>query len=346
MILTATPLRVSLFGGGTDYPAFFEHTPGAVLGMAIKKFCYVGVKPLPIGQEAALEGKPLRYRVQYSHVDDCAEATQIKHPAVRAALKYLNIEDKLPLEFHCFSDLPGRAGLGGSSAFSVGLLLALRTMLNRPGTPHYTLTPGSAAALAAEATHLEQKVIAETVGCQDQVLTAHGGINMVTFQKDKFPQVSPLVVPASRAQALEEALFLVYSGTMRDAHVMAAKQIAAIPNHHAILCKMGSMAQVGAKILADPDRPLDMLGKMLDVAWHLKCLLCPEISNDNINALYKRGRAMGALGGKLLGAGGGGFFLFYVPEGRRTKFVEGINAPWCQFQVSPHGSHVVINNGH
>lgn len=345
MILTKTPLRVSLFGGGTDYPEFFNKVPGAVLGMAIDKFCYVGVKHMPPGQEST-PGTPLRYRVQYSKVDDCSEIEQIQHPAVRAALHHLKVESDVRLEFHCFSDLPGRSGLGGSSAFAVGVLHALRALLRRGyyakdlGGPYER--PINHADLAAEAIYLEQHVIKETVGCQDQVFAAYGGLNLITFTSVSPRTVTPIKMDEKRLQELEQSLVLVFSGTMRDAHLMAAKQVAQIPDKMTTLIKMAGMARVGAEILADPKRPLSELGEMLDEAWRLKRELCPEVTNNQIQSLYLRGKALGALGGKLLGAGGGGFFLFFVPPELQERFKLGIDAPCITFRVAPRGSCIII----
>lgn len=346
MILTKTPLRVSLFGGGSDYFEFFNKVPGAVLGMAINKFCYVGVKYMPPGQEAA-PGVPLRYRVQYSKVDDCSEVEQIKHPAVRAALKHLRVPSDIRLEFHCFSDLPGRSGLGGSSAFAVGVLHALHTLLQQGyraedlGGPYER--PINHADLAAEAIHLEQQVIRETVGCQDQVFAAYGGLNLITFSRSTPRTVTPLKLDVKRLEELERSLMLVYSGTMRDAHVMAAKQVAQINSKMTTLVKMVGMAHVGANILADPKRSLTEIGDMLNEAWRLKCELCPEVTSPAIHALYRKGLSLGALGGKLLGAGGGGFLLFFVPPDHQDRFVRGIEAPCVHVRMSPQGSQVIIN---
>lgn len=326
MILTATPLRVSLFGGGTDYPAWFKEHPGAVLGMAINKYCYVGVKHMPPGQE-------LRYRVQYSKVDDCQTVDEIQHPAVRGALKYFGLDT--PLEFHCFGDLPGRSGLGGSSAFTVGLVNSLRRLLN-----HTEIDPWL---LADEAIHIEQNVVKETVGCQDQVFAAHGGLRYITFNGSG-RTLRTLELQADRLRELEASLMLVYSGTMRDAHVMAAKQVASIPNKQAILRCMKSMADSGMSLLLD-HAPIEELGPMLNEAWELKKALCPEVSTPDIDQLYAKGLSCGALGGKLLGAGGGGYMLFFVPVGRGNGFINQIGAPCVRFHVAHSGTRLVISEG-
>lgn len=332
MILTATPLRVSLFGGGTDYPAWFNEQPGAVLGMAIDKYCYVGVKRMPPGQLTDGD-KGMRYRVQYSKVEDCQTVDEVRHPAVRGVLQHFQITD--PLEFHCFSDLPGRSGLGGSSAFTVGLIHALRRLLNLGGGE--LLDPWL---LATEATFLEQEVIREAVGCQDQVFAAHGGLLYITFSREG-RTLRTLRLPAERLQELESSLILVYSGTMRDAHLMAAKQIAAIPGKHLELARMKALADYGMEVLLN-HKPLVEVGRMLNEAWHLKRSLCSEVTTNDVDALYKRGLELGALGGKLLGAGGGGYLLFFVPHEVQAGFLAGIGAPCVRFRIAHAGTRVVI----
>lgn len=327
MILTQTPYRVSLFGGGTDYPAWFNEFPGAVLGMAIDKYCYVGVKHMPPGQN-------LRYRVQYSKVDDCQTAEEIKHPAVRGALRYFELDEAL--EFHCFGDLPGRSGLGGSSAFAVGLVHALKRLFAH----RFEYQACDPWLLADEAIFLEQEIIRETVGCQDQVFAAHGGLRYITFNQEG-RTLRTLELQLERLQELESSLVLVYSGTMRDAHVMAAKQVAAFPHKHTVLGRMKAMADEGMEVLLN-HRPLTRIGEMLNEAWELKRALCPEVSTPEIDHLYEHGLRCGALGGKLLGAGGGGYMLFFVPIDEREAFLADIGAPCVFFRVAHAGTRVII----
>ncbi len=326
MILTQQPLRVSLFGGSTDYPEYFIQHGGAVLGAAINQYVYVGIKPMPPGQD-------LRYRVQYSKVDDCQTVAEIKHPAIRSALQYYKIDT--PLEWHCFGDMPGRAGLGSSSAFCVGALKALQTHLDLPSSPYPT-------ELASEAIAFERYMIPETVGYQDQIFAAVGRINFITF--DRFgAQVQPLKLSAEREQELEQSLILVYSGSMRDAHLMAAKQVSAIPQSDKALSDLVELAHKGKEILLSENYPLKLIGTMLHDAWRAKKQLCPEVTTPNIDALYQRGLDCGAIGGKLLGAGAGGFMLFFVPPQQMLRFREKIGMPYAQFKVSKSGSRIILN---
>lgn len=335
MILTRTPLRVSLFGGGSDYVEHSAKHGGAVLGMAVNKYVYVGVKHMPPGQ--LMEGDiPIKYRVQYSKVDDCARIEDVRHPAVKAALKYFGVDT--PLEFHVFGDLPGRSGLGGSSAFSVGLLHALTRLLKLPS--HF-----DPLGWAAEAVAFEQHMIGEAVGVQDQIFAAVGGINFIEF--GEAASVNRVNLSPERTKELEEALILVYSGSMRDAHKMASAQIAKAEDNEARLKLMTDQAYIARDELQS-DVPLDTLGLRLDSMWKLKRELCPGMTSPEIDALYEDGKAAGALGGKLLGAGGGGFMLFYVPKDKQESFVTALTrhtplSHMVRFKVAAEGTKVVID---
>lgn len=348
MILTRTPYRVSLFGGGTDYPEYFlHHGEGACLGFAIDKYCYVGVKHMPPGQQLSM-GVPAHYRVQYSRVEDRGSVEEIRHPAIRGVLQYFGVSDDL--EFHCFGDMPGRAGLGGSGAFTVGLVHAMRRLFPNAGPQKdflpleipRNLSQFDPLYLAAEATFVEQKVIKEAVGCQDQLLCALGGIRLLQFTEQTRWHGPPLPIDNNRLEELLASLILVYSGTMRDAHAMAAEQIKEIPGKVTVLRMMARMAHIGADILNSNDK-LHIIGGMLDEAWHLKCRLCPQVSNNEIYTLYRRGKQEGAIGGKLLGAGGGGFMLFFVPPGKRAQFAREIGMPSATFGISDRGTSVVVD---
>lgn len=325
MILTQTPLRVSLFGGGSDYPEFFLEHSGAVLGMAINRYVFVAVQPMHPGQDS-------RYRVQYSKVDDCQTVAEIKHPAVRAALQYYGITE--PLEFHCFGDSPGRAGLGSSSAFCVGALKALQIHFNLPAT-------NSPLDLASEAISFERNLIPETVGFQDQIFAAVGGLNHITFGKTG-SIIHRLKLQPNRLHELEQSLVLVYSGSMRDAHRMAAKQVAEIPKKNSTLTDLVQLAHVGRDVLLDTNQSLSLIGEMLYDAWQAKIRLCPEVTTPDIDALYSRGIACGALGGKLLGAGGGGFMLFFVTPDKQSEFEVKIGVPCVKFKISQTGTRMVL----
>ncbi len=323
MILVQTPLRVSLFGGGSDYPEWFMEHQGAVLGMAIDQHTYVGIQSMHPGQE-------MRYRIQYGIIDNCQTVGEIKHPAIRAALQYYRIDE--PLEFHCFGEMPGRAGLGSSSSFCVGVLMALQE--------YFDLSRTTGLNLASEAISFERHVIPETVGFQDQIFAAVGGINFITFDRSG-SCIQRLHLSRERIEELEQSLILVYTGSMRDAHSMAEKQIAAIPRNQSAVADLVKMAREGKEILENPKQSLIHLGQLLDEAWRTKILLCPEVTNPVIDLLYSRGMECGAAGGKLLGAGAGGFILFFVPPEKREEFKAQIGNSHKQFKISDMGARKI-----
>lgn len=332
MILVRAPMRVSLFGGGSDHPEHFLTHGGAVLGMAIDKYVYVGVKRMPPGQ-IGVGGVPIRYRVQYSHVDDCVRADDVQHPAVRAALRYLaalGIDE--PTEFHCFADLPGRSGLGGSSSFAVGLLRALQA--------HYRLACDGAESLAREALSFERHLIQEAGGFQDQIFAALGGIQHIRFGAGT--EITPVTMVPERLQELERSLVLVYTGAMRDGHAMAAKQIDRVADNERLLAQLTDLTDVAATAMRTGVN-LHYIGSALDSAWRIKRRLHQDISSLEIDRLYSRGLSLGALGGKLCGAGGGGFMLFWVPVTERERFEREIGMPTVTFKVAPAGAQVLVN---
>lgn len=330
MILIRAPLRVSLLGGGSDYPAHFIKHGGAVLGMAIDKYVYVGVKQMPPGQ--LLSGAPLKFRVQYSKVDDCQTADEIKHPAVRAAVKYFGLESE-SIEFHIFGDLPGRSGLGGSSSFVVALLHALMLFKNPSAKVDKMV-------LAREAIAFEQFIVNEAVGCQDQLFAALGGVRYVEFDRDA-SEVSEISLLATQERDLEDSLVLVFTGGMRDGHVIAGEQIMQAPERFTEFDALRRLAGDGRDVLTI-GRPTHEIGALLDVSWSMKRKLA-DVTNPEIDALHARGKSLGAIGGKLLGAGGGGFMLFYVPEYRGT-FIQKIGMPCVTFKIADRGSTVIIND--
>ena len=335
MILTRTPLRCSLLGGGSDYPAHYVAHGGSVLGLAIDKYVYVGVKRVPPGQLMAhpqtKDPVPIRFRIQYSRVDDCLTVDDIHHPAVRAAIKYLGMENDR-IEFTTFADLPGRSGLGGSSAFVVGCLHALLRLKD----PRRAVTPMD---LAREAIAFEQFYMREAVGSQDQLFAALGGMRYIKFGPESHAHA--LRVSWVRIERLTECLVLAYTGLMRDAQPLAAAQIAEAPTNAAALQALSHLADDGFAWMLS-ERPLFRIGELLDESWRHKRKFA-GVDNPQIDDLYARGLKLGATGGKLLGAGGGGFLMFYVPEHAREAFESRIGAPLVRFGMAQRGSEVIIN---
>jgi len=325
MIITRTPLRISFFGGGTDYPVWYREHGGAVLATTIDKCCYISCRRLPPFFE-------YRSRISYSKVENVEDNATIEHPSVRGCLQFLGIDDGV--EIHHIADLPARTGLGTSSAFTVGLLLALYALKNQMRDKH---------ALATDAIHVEQEILGEAVGVQDQVSAAYGGFNRMNFQPDGTIEVRRVLTAPSRLTELEQNLALYFTGFSRIASEIAKEQIRMTPQRTNELETMRQMVDAAEAIIADPTCPMAEFGQMLHESWKLKRTLSHNITNSSIDEIYEAGLNAGALGGKLLGAGGGGFMLFFVPPERRTALRMRLQKLLCiPFVLSNRGSHVVV----
>ena len=325
MIITRTPFRVSFFGGGTDYPAWYKENGGAVLSASIDKYCYLTVRHFPPFFDS-------RYRIRYSRTEDTRTHDEIEHPAVRECLKFLDLKEGLEI-LHT-ADLPAMSGLGSSSSFTVGLLHALHALRGKEVAKQE---------LAEQAIHVEQERIKENVGSQDQVAAAFGGVNRIEFSGKKGIAVSPVAVSHGRLRDLEDRLLLFFTGFSRRASEVAAEQVRNIPQKAAELARMRAMVDEGQRIVETED--LDDLGALLHEAWMLKRGLSPVITNDDLDAIYERGRAAGALGGKLLGAGGGGVMLFYVPKEKKNAVRAALKKFLCvPFRFETEGSRIILNN--
>jgi D-glycero-alpha-D-manno-heptose-7-phosphate kinase len=300
MIISRTPFRISFFGGGTDYPAWYRQHGGAVLAATINKYCYLTCRYLPPFLEH-------RIRVVYSKIELCHSVDEIVHPSVRETLRYLKISRGV--EIHHHADLPGRSGMGSSSAFTVGLLNALHALKGRAiAKPQ----------LANESIHLEQEVMKETVGSQDQVCAAYGGINRILFPENGHFSVQPLTLPRERLEELNSYLMLFYTGIKRTASNVASSYVASMEERSALLTKMRDYVEQGCAIL-NSGRDLDAFGKLLHQAWLAKRGLSDKVSNPQVDTLYQEACSAGAISGKLLGAGGGGFFLLFVPPAKQAR---------------------------
>lgn len=294
MIISRTPFRLSLFGGGTDYPAWFREHGGAVFGAAINKYCYLSLRELPPFFEH-------RHRIVYSKVETVSRTDDIQHPAVRGILTHLQVNEGL--EIHHDADLPARSGIGSSSSFTVGLLNALHALRGEMQVPKE---------LGKEAIHVEQDVIGEDVGCQDQVWAAFGGLNRIDFKQDGDFNVTPVVIRPERRRELSRSLMLVFTGFSRFASHYARSQIENLGKRQTELKAMHALVDSALEIVCNAKTPLAELGRLLDESWRMKRQLANGISNSDIDDIYQAGLAAGALGGKLLGAGGGGFMVFFV----------------------------------
>ena len=322
MIIARTPFRVSFFGGGTDYPAWFTHHGGAVRATAIDKFCYVTCRYLPPFFEH-------RSRIAYSLIETVNDNDAIKHPAVRHVLNYLKIQEGV--EIHYDADLPARTGLGTSSAFTVSLLHALyalrRTM---PATTD----------LAKEAVYLEQRLMKENVGCQDQILAAYGGLNVVSFMPDGTYDVSPVILERDFREHFEGHLLLCFTGISRTSSEIAAAQLEVIGQRERQLRLMQGMVEEGLRLLLAKDLP--RFGKLLHDAWLLKRSLTSKITAPEIDEIYETACRAGAIGGKLLGAGGGGFILLLVPPERIHTVRQRLKGLlFVPFRIERRGSQII-----
>jgi D-glycero-alpha-D-manno-heptose-7-phosphate kinase len=325
MVITSTPLRISFFGGGTDYPLWYKEHGGSVLSTTIDKCCYITCRRLPPFFE-------YHSRISYSRVENVSRNNEIQHPSVRGCLQHLGIEEGV--EIHHVADLPARTGLGTSSAFTVGLLHALYALNNQMRDKR---------ALAAEAIHIEQDLIGEAVGAQDQVSAAYGGFNRINFHTNGLIDVKQMMIAGDRLATLQDHLALFFTGFSRTASEIAQEQLRMTPHKVQELSHILQLVDEAESIISNPGRNLDEFGVLLHESWQIKRSLTNKISNANIDEIYQAGLDAGALGGKLLGAGGGGFMLFFVPPERRQALRETLKHLLCvPFSFSTIGSSVVV----
>ncbi len=325
MIVCRAPFRISFFGGGSDYPVWYLSEGGAVLSTSIDKYIYITCRYLPpyLGT---------KHRVVWRYVEQVDAISEILHPAVRAGLRYLQFDDRLGIEMHYQGDLPSRAGMGSSSTFVVAMLHAL-TAMRGVDADHQRL--------AEMAIELEQVQMKETVGSQDQVAAAFGGLNVINFRQDGRFDVNPIVLPVQRQREFVGRLMLFFPGKSRFASEIASSVTANLHARGNSVRRMIQMVHEGAEILRYGD--LDDFGRMLHEAWELKRSLSDQVSSDEIDEIYACARRAGAIGGKLLGAGGTGFILFYVPPDKRDDVLAALS-PKCinvPFDLDHDGACVI-----
>jgi len=325
MVITSTPLRVSFFGGGTDYPVWYREHGGAVLSTTIDKSCFITCRWMPPFFE-------YHSRISYSKVENVGANNAIEHPSVRGCLQLLGIREGV--EIHHIADLPARTGLGTSSAFTVGLLLALYALKNQMRDKH---------SLAMEAIKVEQNILKEAVGAQDQVSAAYGGLNRINFEVDGSIEVKRVLTSPDRMAELQQNLALYFTGFSRTASEIAQEQLRLTPQKTRELNDMLALVDEAEAIVTNASRPLNEFGRLLHESWKIKRTLTQKITNATLDEIYDAGLSAGALGGKLLGAGGGGFMLFFVPPERRKALRERLKSLLCiPFALSTRGSHVVV----
>jgi len=324
MIISRTPFRVSFFGGGSDYPQWYRSHGGAVLATAIDKYCYISCRLLPPFFD-------YKHRLVYRKQETVNRISEIEHPAVRGVFSHLEWDEGV--EIHHDGDLPARSGLGSSSSFTVGLINALRAMQGRLISKEE---------LGSLAIHIEQEVIRENVGSQDQITAAYGGFNRIDFRRDGAIEVQPIILPAARLATFKSHLMLVFTGFARLASEVAKTKIDNLGKRAEEIKRIARMVDEGVDILAS-NRPIAEFGALLHEAWSNKRKLSDSVSTEAIDRIYADARDAGAVGGKLLGAGGGGFMLLFVPPAKqdavRKRLGKFVHVPF-DFEMS--GSRIVV----
>lgn len=328
MIIARAPLRISFFGGGTDYPQYFAQESGAVLATAIDKYSYVTASPF------VSHLFDYSIRISYRKVELAKQIDEIEHNVYRECLRLCGLERDI--ELHNVADLPAFTGLGSSSTFTVSLLHALHSFKGEFVTPLQ---------LAYEAIEIEQKTLKENVGCQDQTVAALGGFNLIEFRAEQDILAHRVPISPMRLSELEQHLLLVFTGIKRKATDVVATQLRKIPDNRATLRQMRMMVDCGWNILTS-NRSLGEFGKLLDEAWVAKRSLDGGVSNHEIDHIYRLGREAGAWGGKLLGAGGGGFLLFFAPPENHAHLKQVFaELPTLSVKINAPGSEVIFASG-
>ena len=326
MIISKTPYRISFFGGGSDYPSWYIKNGGKVLSTSIDKYIYISCRYLPPFFEH-------KYRIVWSKIESVKSINEIKHKVVRQMLKDLKI--KQGLEIHYDGDLPARSGMGSSSVFVVGLLNLLNAFKGKMMNKRK---------LSEDSIYFEQKILKEIVGSQDQIAASYGGFNKIIFNKGGNFLLKPIKVNKKILDKLNNNLVLVYSGISRTAHEIASEYVDKLQKSKMKnILKISNYVDEAENILKHGD--LNDFGKLLHESWLEKKQLSPSIANIKIDEIYKSAIEQGALGGKLLGAGGGGFFLFYVPKSKQKKFTKYFNKLiHIPFQFSSEGSKIIFKS--
>ena len=328
MIISRTPFRISFFGGGTDYPAWYMENGGAVLSTTIDKYCYINCRYLP-------PFFAYNYLIRYVLREETKTIAKIKHPSVKECLKFLNINRGI--EMVHTADIPALSGIGSSSAFTVGFLNSLYALKGQIITKRQ---------LALDAIHVEQDLIKENVGSQDQTAAAFGGFNKIDFGGKEKILVQPITINEEKLNLLQDHLMLFFTGYSRNASDIAAEQIKQTPSKDKELRVMREMVDEAINILnGSPDGIYDF-GRLLNETWQLKRSLTHLISNNQIDDIYEQALKAGAIGGKLCGAGGGGFILFFVPPEKQKYVKDSLKLLHVPFRFENLGSQIIFHNAY
>lgn len=325
MIITQTPFRMSFFGGGTDFHGFYIEHKGSVISTTFDKYCYVTVRHLPRFFE-------YRTLLTYSKTEQVLENDEIKHPAIRNAMQWMNMHD---IRMTYESDLPARSGLGTSSSFAVGMIQAFYALKGKYADKRK---------LADDAIYLERTLCQEAGGIQDQIAASFGGLNRINFSKEGYT-VNPIIISTERKKILNDHLMLFFTGFSRFSSDIQQSTEKSMKDKTNELFKMLDLVDEAEKILTDNTQDLDRFGDLLDYTWKLKRGISSGISTGTIDEQYDRAMKAGALGGKLLGAGGGGFLLFYVPLEKQQEVRDALKDQlYVPFKFENDGTKVIFYN--
>jgi D-glycero-alpha-D-manno-heptose-7-phosphate kinase len=327
MIISKTPYRISFFGGGTDFPAWYKENGGQVLSTSIDKYSYLTCRILP-------PFFSYKYRIRYYKREEVNNLTEIQHPSIRECLVYNKIDQGVDIVHH--GDLPAQSGLGTSSTFTVGLLHALVALNNHIPTKK---------TLALNAIHIEQNVLRENVGSQDQVAAAYGGLNIIKFNGINEFDVNPLIIDIKEKLNFESHLLLFFTGLSRNSSEITIDQLQRLSQNSSLLYEMSTLVDEAVRCMFNFNNNIKLFGELLDSQWKLKRTMSKSITNSDIDQIYEIGIKAGAIGGKLLGAGGGGFMLFFAkPENHKGILERLSKLLHVPFKFDNAGSQIIYNS--
>ncbi len=329
MIVSRTPYRISFFGGGTDYPDWYTKNGGSVLSTTINKYCYISAK-----YNTNLD--VINHKIIWSHIENVYSFKDILHPAVREGLLQMQMDETKGLEIYHSGDLPARTGIGSSSSFCVGLINSLANLNEKPLNK---------TDLALKAIELEQNILNEKVGSQDQIAASFGGFNKIIFNKDSSFNVEKIEIKQETLSTLNKNMSLYYTGTRigRNSSDVISDMVNNFDSNYSLLTELESFVEEGIALLKKSD--ISNFGKLLNESWKIKKSLGKEISNEHINEIYDTAINCGAYGGKILGAGGAGFIMFIIPESNKTTLKEKLkNCTEVPFEFENSGSKIILNS--
>tara|TARA_Y100001970_G_scaffold269232_1_gene361418 strand:+ start:397 stop:1395 length:999 start_codon:yes stop_codon:yes gene_type:complete len=329
MIVSRTPYRISFFGGGTDYPDWYTKNGGSVLSSTIDKYCYITTK-------YSIDLNEIYHKIIWAHIENVLSFKDILHPAVREGLQQLKIDESKGLEIYHSGDLPARTGIGSSSSFCVGLINSLTHLINKPlGKME----------LALKAIDLEQNILNEKVGSQDQIAASFGGFNKIIFNKDSSIDIQEIDIKKETMSTLNKNMSLFFTGTRigRNSSDVISDMVNKFESNYSLLTELESFVDEGIKLLKKSD--ISNFGKLLNESWKIKKSLGKEISNEYINEIYDTAIECGAYGGKILGAGGAGFIMFIIPESKKQNLRKKLkNCNEVPFKFENSGSTIILNS--